>query len=159
MDINVSTIVGTIINFIFLLLILKHFFFDKVRNIIQERKDEIEDKMEKADEDLEKARLFKVENERVLKSARDEGKGITESYKKKADKVYNEIVQEANKEAGTIMERARVEVEREKQKAEAEIKKQVVDLAVMLSEKALGESIDEEKHKRLINDFIAKVGI
>ncbi|MBL4932678.1 MULTISPECIES: F0F1 ATP synthase subunit B [Clostridium] len=159
MDINVSTIIFTIINFIILLLVLRHFFFDKVKNIIQERRVEIEDKMTKADEDLEKARLFKVENERILKSAKDEGKGITESYKQKADKIYNEIVQDANKEASIIMDRAKLEVEREKQKAEAEIKKQVVDLAVMLSEKALEESIDEEKHRKLINDFIAKVGI
>jgi F-type H+-transporting ATPase subunit b len=159
MEINLSLILGTIMNFIILLWILKHFFFNKVKTIVDDRQSEIEDKIIRADEDLEKARIFKLENERMLRSARDEGKKITEEYKKKADKVHSEILQEANKEANVIMERAKVEVEREKNKAEAELKKQVVDLAVMLSVRALEESIDEEKHRRLINDFIAKVGI
>ncbi|WP_326511666.1 F0F1 ATP synthase subunit B [Clostridium intestinale] len=159
MEINLSLILGTIMNFIILLWILKHFFFNKVKTIVDDRQSEIEDKIIRADEDLEKARIFKLENERMLKSARDEGKQITEEYKKKADKVHSEILQEANKEANVIMERAKIEVEREKNKAEAELKKQVVDLAVMLSVRALEESIDEEKHRKLINDFIAKVGI
>jgi F-type H+-transporting ATPase subunit b len=159
MEINVSLIVGTIINFIILLAVLKHYFFSKVKDVIEDRQNEIEDKIIRADEDLEKARIFKLENERILKSAREEGKKITEEYKRKADKVHSEILQEANKEANVVMERAKVEVEREKNKAEAELKKQVVDLAVMLSVRALEESIDEEKHRKLINDFIAKVGI
>lgn len=159
MDINISTLVGTLINFLILFFVLRHVLFGKVKKIISDRKDEVEEKMLKADEDLEKARTFKIENERILKSARDEGKGITESFKKKADKVYAEIIEEANRESSIIMERARVEVEREKHKAENEIKQQVVELAVMLSEKALEESIDEEKHKKLINDFITKVGV
>lgn len=159
MEINLSLIIGTIINFIILLAILKHFFFNKVKAVVEDRQNEIEDKILRADEDLEKARIFKLENERVLKSAREEGKKITEEYKKKADKVHHEILQDANKEATVIMERAKLEIDREKVKAEAELKKQVVDLAVMLSAKALEESIDEEKHRELINDFIAKVGI
>lgn len=57
------------------------------------------------------------------------------------------------------MERAKKETEREKQKAEEEIKSQAIELAIMLSSKALETTIDEAQHRRLIEDFIAKVGI
>ena len=54
---------------------------------------------------------------------------------------------------------ANIEIQREEEKVKYELKQQVVDISVMLSEKALGESIDESKHRELINDFIEKVGI
>jgi len=54
MEINWSLIVGTIINFIILLAILKHYFFNKVKDVIEDRQNEIEDKIIRADEDLEK---------------------------------------------------------------------------------------------------------
>ena len=56
------------------------------------------------------------------------------------------------------MERTRKEMVREKEKAESEIKKQVIDLSLILSEKALEQLIDEKQHRRLIEDFIFKVG-
>ena len=56
------------------------------------------------------------------------------------------------------MERSRVEIEREKEKAASEIQKQVIDLSLILSEKALEKLIDEKEHRKLIEDFIVKVG-
>ena len=44
-------------------------------------------------------------------------------------------------------------------KAEDDIKNQVVDLAMTISEKVLGESIDMNKHKELIDEYISKVGM
>ena len=84
---------------------------------------------------------------------------IVEDYKVKAGKVSSDILKEAHEEAQTIVNRAKVEAEREKEKAADEIKGQVVDLAVLVSSRALEGSIDEEQHRRLIKDFIAKVGI
>ena len=64
-----------------------------------------------------------------------------------------------NAEAVSLKERAMLEIEREREKAEYEIKKQAVDLAVELSIKALDQKIDENTHRQLIGDFIAKVGM
>ena len=74
-------------------------------------------------------------------------------------KIYKEIVDDAHREAEAIINRANIEIQREEEKVKYELKQQVVDISVMLSEKALGESIDESKHRELINDFIEKVGI
>lgn len=159
MEFQLGTFIATLINFVILLLILKHLLWDKLQSILKEREDMIEGTIAKADEDAEKARRLRIENETILKSAKEEGKKIAEEKKKKADAVYNEIVGDAHKEAESIMERARREIDREKQKAEYEVKTQAVDLAVLLSTKALEKSIDEENHRRLINDFIDKVGV
>jgi F-type H+-transporting ATPase subunit b len=158
-DINISTLVFTLINFVILVLILKHFFWSKLQAVIEERQNNIDEKLMKADEDSEKARMYLLQNERILKDAKEEGKKITEKQKQKGDKIYEEIVDNAKTEANALIERANVEIEREKEKAEYEVKKQAVNLAVELSIKALEGSIDEDVHRKLISDFIAKVGM
>lgn len=159
MEIHLSKILATIINFGILYLILKHYLFKPVNNAIDSRQNEIIDKINKTEEDRIKAEELRKENEDKLRQAKQEGKTIVEDYKVKADKVSSDILQEARQEAEAIIERAKVEAEREKEKAADEVKNQVVDLAVLLSSKALEESVNEEQHRRLIKDFIAKVGI
>lgn len=159
MEIKFSTIIMTWINFGIIILILKHFFWDKLKGIIEERQNYVDEQLSKADEDSEKARMYLVKNEQILKQAKEEGKKITERQKQKGDKIYQEIIDNAKVEASTLIERANLEIAREKEKAEYEIRKQAVDLAVELSIKALEQKIDEDTHRKLIGDFIAKVGI
>lgn len=159
MEIHWSQIIATIINFAILYFVLRHFLFKPVNDTINNRQNQIVDNINKAEEDRKKAEELRIENQSQLSQAKQEGKNIVEEYKVKADKVSTDILQEARKEAETILERAKVEAAREKEKAADEIKNQVVDLAVVLSSKALEESVNEEQHRRLIKDFIAKVGI
>ena len=122
MEINLGLILASVINFIILLAILKHFFFGKVKAIIDEREDYINDRLDSAEEATDKARMIAIENERALNRAKEEGKAITEAHKKKAEKVYNEIVEDAKSEANLIIERARVEIDREREKVEYSLK-------------------------------------
>ena len=159
MEINTFQLIATIINFVILYFILRHFLFQRVNDTISSRQNEIIDKINKTDDDMKKAEALRIENENNLKQAREQGKTIVEEYKIKAEKVSSDVLKEAHEEAETILVRARTEAEREKEKAADEVKNQVVDLAVLISSKALEQSIDEEQHRRLIKDFIAKVGI
>ena len=158
MDIDPSVLLMTLINFFILVLILKHFFWEKIRIAIQDREDFIQEQLSNAEDESQKARLYLIENERILKSSKEEGKKIIEKKKQKANKVYSEIVDDANKEAKAIVDRARLEVEREKEKAQYEIKKQVVNLAIELSTKALEEKLEDSTQRELIGDVITKVG-
>lgn len=158
MSINLSTLIATIINFVILYLILKKFFFAKIAAIIEEREELINEKLDNAEEEITKARILAIENEKILKKAREEGKLITQQEKAKADKIYHEIIEEANEEAKVIILRARKEIAREREKAEAQLKTQVVDLAMELAEKIIEKNIDEEKNREFIEDFIKKVG-
>jgi F-type H+-transporting ATPase subunit b len=158
MSINPSVLVATIINFVILYFILKKFFFKKIAAVIEEREDLINGKLDEAEEEITKARVLAIENEKILKNAREEGKIITQRHKEKADKIYNEIIEEANEESKVILSRARTEITREKEKAEAQLKTGVVNLAVELSQKIIEKNIDEDKNRELIDEFIKKVG-
>ncbi|MFL0195548.1 F0F1 ATP synthase subunit B [Clostridium sp. WILCCON 0269] len=156
---NVFTIIVTIINFFVLMAILKHFFFDKVSSVVEERSNEVKDTLDKANLDRKAAESLRIENEKNLQQSKVEGKKIVESYKEKAEKLSEKIKEEASIEAELTLERTRKDIEREKEKAQSEIRNQVIDLALLISSKALEGSIDENQHRKLIKDFIAKVGI
>lgn len=159
MKFDLVTIGFTIVNFIILMGILRHFLFDKVNKVIDDRNESVVSTIKSADEQKEEAKLLKIESQKNLEDSKIQGKNIVENYKEKADKVSEDIKKEASNEAELIIQRGKTEVEREKEKAEEELKNKVVDLAVILSSKALEKAIDEKEHRRLIEDFISKVGI
>ena len=158
MEFNLGIILATVVNFLILFFGLKYFFFEKVKLIVEARENEIAEKLDSADEELEKARSLAINSERELQRVKDEGKLVTEKHKRKAEKVYSEIVEEAKNEANLIIERAKVEIEREKEKAEFALKKEAIELALELSKKVIQKNIDEEKNRELIDQFISEVG-
>ena len=157
-EMNLGNIIAAMVNFLILLFIAKRYLFIPVSKILDTRKQELDSSFEQARSDKEEANRLKIENGEKLKLAKKEGKEIVEIYKQKAEKISGELIQDAKQEAILIIERSRVEIEREKEKAQSEIKKQVIDLSLILSEKALEQHIDEKEHRRLIEDFIFKVG-
>lgn len=159
MSIDIPKIIVTLVNLGILVWLVKRIAFDKVNAIIKQRKDRIEDTISKADEDLEKARILKVQNEREITTSKKKGKEIVDEYKVKADDLKKEIVNDAKVEAERLLERSRDEITREKEKAEHEMRNNILNISMLISEKALGESISEEKHKELIDDYISKVGM
>ncbi len=159
MNINILTIFATIVNFVILFFVLKHFLFKPITDAIQSRQNDITTSIKKSEEDQRIAEALRLENQEKLKNAFSEGKNIVESYKVKAEKLSKDIMDQANGEAQLAIEKGKKELQREVEKASLDIRTQVVDLAVMLSSKALEQTIDENQHRKLIQEFIAKVGI
>lgn len=154
MEINLAKVLATIINFIVLLLILKHFFWNKVKSSIEQREEFVLKKINDAKENEEKSKLLLLEKEQMLKDARIDGKRITEKRKNQADLIHDEIINEAKMTAKSIQEKTRLELEMEKQKAKEDIKEEAVDIAMILSEKVLEETLDKTRHKEIIDKFI-----
>lgn len=157
--IDISQSIATIINFILFLAVVTYFLIKPVQRILSTRQQNINDRIKKAKDDEEKAEALKNENAKLLRESKEKGRTLIEEYKVKAEKVSNEIIRDAKKEASLIEERSRNEIRLEREKATEEMKKQIIDLSLLMSAKALEKTIDEEKHRELIKEFITKVGI
>lgn len=157
MQIDLKTVIMTIINFIVLLLILKHFFWGKIAAAINQRQKDIMDTLDSADERMKQGEEYSRTNKALLDGAKEEGKKITEARKRQADKIYDEILESAREEASAIRKRAENDIAREMDKAKFEIKEQVIELALVVSQKALDKKLDEAEHRRLIDSFIDEV--
>lgn len=157
--IDMSKSIATIINFILLLAVVTYFLFKPVQKILNSREQDISNRIKKTKHDEETVEALKTENAQLLRESKEKGRAIVEEYKIKAEKVSDEIINDAKKEASQIEERSKNEIRLEREKASDEMKRQIIDLSLLMSSKALGENIDEEKHKQLIKEFITKVGI
>jgi len=159
MNINLGIIIPSTINFFIFYFILRKFVFNKTLAVMNSRKEEVENAFKKARDEEERAELLKQKyNEDVIKY-RTDGLKLVENYKQKADKVYAQVVEDSQREAVNIKERAVKEIKREREKANKEIKQEIINLSMKLAEKTLEKEISEENHRELIDKFIAKVGI
>ncbi|WP_061996158.1 F0F1 ATP synthase subunit B [Clostridium sp. ATCC 25772] len=158
MGINPSVIAAAIINFFIFFLIIKKFIYKPTMAMVDGRRDEVETALNHAKSEEAKIESLRIEQEERIKEYKDEGQKLVDAYKEKAERVSVDIIAEAKKECDVLRSRTKQEIAREKRKAEDEMKTQVVDLSLNLAEKALEKKIDEDEHRRLIDEFISKVG-
>ena len=67
-------------------------------------------------------------------------------------------MQEARTEAARILERANREIELEKKKAIDDLKQDVVNIAALMAQKAVGNSIDVKIQDALIDETLKEMG-
>lgn len=157
-DINVATILAAVINFLILLVVVKKFFWSKILAVIEEREESIKSNYSLAEEKKAKADLLVKEREELLAKSKDQGREIVEMQKKNAEAVSKDILDSAQNEAKLIIDRAQKEAKREKEKLIEELRTDTIDIALSMSARALEAAIDEEEHRRLIDDYLSKVG-
>ena len=149
-------LIFSIITVLVLILILKHFFFEKVKKFMDERKAKVEEQFQKAEEAENQAREKLDEYNEILAGAEKEKRVIIADAMENAKLQANSVLDEARKEAADIREKSRLQIEREKIAAKKEIHNEVGDLAVQLAEKILESELDEDAQASVIDEIISK---
>ena len=149
-------LIFSVITVLVLILILKHFFFEKVKKFMDERKAQVEEQFQKADEAENQARKKLDKYNEILAGAEKEKRtiiaGAMESAKVQADSVLDE----ARKEAADIREKTRIQIEREKVAARKEIHNEASELAVQVAEKILENKLDADAQASVIDEIISR---
>ena len=83
-SIELTTIIGTIINTLILFLVLRHFLFDKVNAVLDSRKNEVANTYKEADAALTNAKQLESEYTEKLSAAKEESAEIVKNATKKA---------------------------------------------------------------------------
>jgi F-type H+-transporting ATPase subunit b len=157
LGINWKILVGQIINFVILLFILKRFVYKPFLAILKKRKDQIAEGIKKSEE--ADASLLKLKDleENIQKEGKEKEKGIVKEAEIKAKTKAQEILGLAEQEKGKIIERGKVLAEKEVAEQKENQEKKVLENVVLVAEKFLGEKIDQEKDKKLIEDLLGKL--
>lgn len=155
---DATTIVGTLLNTLLLFLVLKHFLFDKVNKVLNDRNSDVAKTFEEADRAKADAEALKAEYEEKVAGAKAESAEIIKNASRKAQEHSEEIIGEARDEAHSIIEKANAEIEIEKKHAVNQIKDEISDIALSVAEKVVGREIDGATHEQLISGFIDGIG-
>ena len=146
------------INIFILFFCLSYLLFNPVRDVLEKRKKKIADELASAAGDMASASALKDEYEAKLKNVNKEAEDILETARKKAKNREAEILDEARAEASRIIERANREIELEKKKAMDDLKQDVVNIAALMAQKAVGSSIDITIQNALIDETLKEMG-
>ena len=157
-SIDVWTLIFTWGNLLILYLIMKKIFFKPVRKMMLDRETEIKELYDGVEKTQSEADAMKLEYETKLENAKNEANEIVKSASHRAALKSEEIINDAHKEAASIIERADKQIEADKKTAENELKDELSGMAVSIAGKVLEEEIDPDKHKVLIDRFIDEMG-
>jgi len=147
-------LLGQLITFALLLVLLYFIAYNPIRRMLDERSNRIKEGMDQAEQIKEQmARTEELVKEQ-LEVARKEGQDILAQAGQMGERLKEEARDEARHEAEMIIARARTEIARESDEAIEELKRQFVDLAITAAEKVISETLDREKHRRLIDEVL-----
>lgn len=145
-------------NLLLIFLLFKKFLYKPVRNVLDKRKDAIDEQYTAAEKAKQSALSDKQAYEMKLKSVEAEADEMIKSAAATADRRGAKIIGDAKEKADGIIRQAHSEVELEKKKAADEIKREIADVSALLTEKMLEREINEKDHRDFIDSFIEGIG-
>ena len=154
LGINLGYLISQIVNFTLLAVLLYFVAYKPVLRMLDERSARIQKGLEDAEVASRRAAEMEQEYEQRMVEARREGQEIIAQATQMSEKARQDILAQARDEARAQVERAREEIARERDQAMAELRQQVADLSLTISEKVLAETLDEERQRRLIAQFL-----
>src|SRR5207237_1862496 len=111
-----------------------------------------------AEKAREEAQQRLKDAEAKLQEARGQASSIIERADRTARQLSTEARARAEEEARRIAESARKEIEAERDRAIDSDRGEVAELVVAATEKVVGEALDGDRHRRLIDKAIEEVG-
>jgi F-type H+-transporting ATPase subunit b len=157
LDLSLSIVVE-IIAFVALILILGRWVYPRVMEAAEGRQRQIGEQLAAAERSRQEAEQRLDDAQARLAEARTRAAEIIEGADRSAEQLRGELRSRAQEEAHRIVDGARRDIEAERQKAVDSVRGQVADLVVAATEKVVGETLDEQRHRSLIQRAIAQVG-
>lgn len=151
-------IIWTLISFFILLALLAKLAYPQILKGLRKREETIQQQLEEARKTKQTAESLLEDYKRQLAEARSEAQKIINEGKSLGENMRKEIVQKAQEESNQIVKRAQEEIELQKQKAILELQEKIADLSIMAASKIINKSLNTEDHRRLVEEYVSKVG-
>ena len=149
--------VWTILTFLLLVFILAKFAWKPLLKMLQDREDMVRSSLEDAEKAKSELERLNEESEAIMAKARSVAQSILADGKVAAEKVKDDIIAKSKEQANKIREDAGNQIQVEKDKAISEIKKEVVNLTLLVAEKLIQKNLSDADNKSLIEESLKKV--
>src|SRR6185437_10088072 len=148
-DIN-GTVIVELITFLVMMAILARWVYPEVVRIAEARQRAVAEQLKEAEGNLKEA-------EAKLNEARRTAQSVIDAANKSGEQLRQELRAKADEEARRLHDTAVKEIEAERLKAVQSVRAEVANLVVSATEKVIGETLDVNKHKQLIDRAIQEV--
>ena len=145
------------VTFLVLLILLYKVAWKPILSTIDKRENTIQDSLDSAKNAQEEAEKLLSKHQEMIKSAEQEAQNLIRENKDLAEKSKQEILAQDRNTAQNFIEKAKADIEKEKEAALLSLRTEVADLVISATRKIIGETLDEAKHRRMVDDFIRNI--
>ena len=156
--INHYDAVLVLISTLLIVLIVKKFFWNYVRQYLEQRQAFIQSQLDESKANLQESEKLKTQYEEKMANAKQEALDLISAAKNTASREAGEIVSKARDDAHAIKEKAEMEIEHEKAKVREQLKEEISEVAFLAARKIVEKELDESTHRKYVEDFIDEAG-
>jgi F-type H+-transporting ATPase subunit b len=157
LTINLFWIIVSALNFLVFFALAYLIVLKPVGRMIAERRDRIEQGLKDADAARRDREAAADQRQAILQEARREANEIMTRAQRLADEAREQGVVETRSEIERMRAQAVAEIDAERQKALGDVRAQVADLALLAAGKVVGETLNDPRERRLVDEFLAQV--
>jgi F-type H+-transporting ATPase subunit b len=154
---SLGLMIWTLLAFGITLYLLNKLAFPRIAEALDRRRLAIEESIDSARRAKEEADQLLEEYRARLREAREQADDIVARARKAGENLKDETKAEASQQREQLLAAARRDIEHETRRALDELRREVADLTVTATEKITRKSLDEEDHRRLIEEALSEV--
>jgi F-type H+-transporting ATPase subunit b len=151
---NTGFAIWVLISMLVFLFVMGKYAVPPILQALNDREQRIKDSLESAEKAIAKAERISEDNKKALKEAEVKAQKIRKEAIEEAELLRAERIEKAQKDASKLLEDARKTIEQEKKQALSELRNEVAELAVKSASMIIGEELDQDKNKKLVDKFI-----
>ena len=152
------TFIAQILNLFIQMYLIKRFLFKPINAMLDKRKAMADAEIQQARREKNEAMTLKSSYENSLTQAKAEANSILQNAQKDAAARSEAIINDAQSQAANLKAKAEADILQEKKKAVNDIKNEIGGISMEIAGKVVEREINEEDHKKLIDEFIENVG-
>ena len=156
--VNPVTLIAQICNLFIQLLIVKIFFLDKIKAVLDKRRETADKQIADAEAAKSEAAAIKQTYEENMRQAKTKADDMILSAQKTAAQRSEEIISQAQKQAAQLKTKAASDIEMEKKKAINEAKNEISELAMAIAGKVVARELNDADQDGMIDRFIEELG-
>ena len=156
--VNPVTLIAQICNLFIQLLIVKIFFLDKIKAILDQRREAADKQITEAENAKSEALAIKKTYEQNMQEAKAKADDLLMSAQRTANSRSEEIIAQAQQQAAQIKSKAAADIALEKKKALNEAKNEISDLAMAIAGKVVARELNAGDQADMIDRFIDELG-
>lgn len=158
LDIDIWNFIWSAVNLLLLFIVLKIFLFKPVNKIMDERTRSIQNDIDSAKKSMEEAEALKQQYTEDLSNAKEEARRIVMKAQDDAAAEKAVLMQRSKEDADKLVADANKAIENERRRVLQQAQSQIADLAIEAASKIIGENVDDEKNRLIVDKFLSEEG-
>jgi len=157
-SVNPVTLIAQICNLFITLFVFKKFFWDKVLDILDQRRAAADKEITDAQAARSEAMEIKATYEQNMRESKAKADQLLLSAQQTATLRSEEIISDAQRTAVAIKQKAQDDIAQEKKKALNDAKNEISEMAMAIAGKVVGRELTADDQSKLVDSFIDELG-